>query len=411
MLEQNLDRAIIASEVTEAIANYARADEPLLEDARLALPDDSLKTRDQRDLYMHDDCSLWHRVLYGSESGQAERNSFEVHFRWAAVSEWVARIPGLIWRRQSSEYLKYTMHDERTYSQRLELNAMRERVGSQLNRWENYTLPMESVVVSGGVGTLRLPAATDGYRLVTLTSSLNASSGVPTLVAPNVWHHLRMSEGVLIGGQATWRDMPLQWVDQFPIVSGIPRGCLVLDDPDEVHVVDEGNRAPILVHPFSVMEYWDGQTLLHDFIFAAADTSYVGYRKDLENFFERHRHKDGRDGRYLLSADVAQPIWDATYGSPAEMQTSKGPELRLLQERVKEVMIGQDCIDSLRRMLSDVETHADLKRLSEKAGIPFQRWAATGISHAEHVVRLIDAAVQADQQQALLYAVKLEFPQ
>jgi hypothetical protein len=112
------------------------------------------------------------------------------------------------------------MLDQRTYARRLELNEMRERVGSQLNRWENYTLPMESVVVSGGVGTLRLPAANDDYRLVTLTCSLNASSGVPTLVAPSVWHHLRMSEGVLISGQATWRDMPLQWGEQFPIVSG-----------------------------------------------------------------------------------------------------------------------------------------------------------------------------------------------
>lgn len=413
MFEPNLDRAIIASEIAEAVENYARADQRLLEHARHMLSDQSLQTPEKRDgiCYMHDDRSLWHRILSGAEFGQAERSSFDVEFQWAAVSEWVARISGLIWRRQSSETHVYTMHDERTYARRLDLSKMRERVGSELNRWKDYTLPMESVVVSGGVGTLRLPAAIDGYRLITLTCSLNASSGVPTLVAPDVWHKLRLSEGVLISGQATWRDMPLQWAAQFPIVSGIPRGCLLLNNPDRIRVVDEGSRAPTLAYPFSVMQYWVGQTLLHDFIFTSVDTSYGGYRSDLESFFERHRHEDGREGTYLLSADIAQPIWDATYGSPAEMRASKGPELRLLEERVKELMNGQDCIDSLQRLLSGVETHANLSRLSERAGIPAQRWLAIGIRHADQVVRLIDAAVQADKQQALLYAVKLEFPQ
>ena len=288
---------------------------------------------------------------------------------------------------------------------------MRERVESQLNMWKIYTLPMESVVVSGGVGTLRLLAAIDGYRLVTLTSSLNASSSVPALVSPDVWDHLLMPEGVLIGGHAVWRDMPLQWAEQFPITSGIPRGCLMLDQPDEVQIWDPGDRAPILVHPFSVIEYSEGPTLPHDFIFAAADTSNPTHRKGLGDFFERHRNEDGHDGTYLLSADIAQPMWDATFGSPAAMRASKGAELRVLEERIKEIVNGQDCVDSLRHMLSDVEMHADRKRLSEKAGIPFQRWAANGISHADQVVRLIDAAVRSNQQQALLYAVKLEFPQ
>jgi hypothetical protein len=46
MFEQNLDRAIISSEVAEAVENYARVDEPLLGDARLTLSDHSLQTRD-----------------------------------------------------------------------------------------------------------------------------------------------------------------------------------------------------------------------------------------------------------------------------------------------------------------------------------------------------------------------------
>ena len=60
MFEQQLERAIVASEVAEAVKNYARADEPLVKDARLALSDYNLGTRDTRDwpFHMHDDCSL-----------------------------------------------------------------------------------------------------------------------------------------------------------------------------------------------------------------------------------------------------------------------------------------------------------------------------------------------------------------
>ena len=90
------------------------------------------------------------------------------------------------------------------------------------------------------------------------------------------------------------------------------------------------------------------------------------------------------------------------------MRASRGAQLRLIAKRAEEAVNGENCIDALLHKLSNVETHSDLRRLSEKAGIPFRRWSASGIGIGEAAARLVDAAVQLDKQQALLHAVMME---
>ena len=395
-----LERALAASELAETVSNYARADEPL--QARVG-PGAAWERGASRGEWtrgdeirgeIHGDEELWREVLGNAAlEGCPERFSSGVRINCAAVSDWVARVPGLYWQAGSAPLRR----------------SRQDGIESRMGGWKTYRPPFKTMMVRGGVGTLKLPPADDGFRLVTVTMTLNASAGIPALVAPDVWNSLALSEGALIRLRARWRAMPLRWAEQFPVVAGIPRGCLVLDVPNQIEPFNE--RAPVMVHPFSVMEYWDGSTLLHDFVFATADTRDRGFRLDLERFFEEYRKANGRDGSYLLAADVAEPMWDAVFASPAEMRASRTPQLRLIERRAEEAMNGQSFIEALLRNLSSVGEHADLARLSTRAGIPPQRWKAAGISLAEQAARLVDVAVESKRQQALLQAVVEEFQQ
>jgi hypothetical protein len=275
---------------------------------------------------------------------------------------------------------------------------------------EDYTPQGKSQLVSGGVGTLRFPPAEDGFRLVTITSTHNASAGVPALISPNVWERCKLAEGSILNILGVpWRPMPQKWAVQFPVICGIERGCLVFTDVSAVEVREQG--APVLAHPFSIMEYWNGSIQLHDFVYATGDTSEKEFRRDLSSFFEHYRNDKGREGIYLTTSDIADPMWNATFADPAEMRASKGPQLRLIEKRAKEAVNGQKSIDALLRSLSSLDTRTDLLRLSEKAGIPSRRWSTSGISLGDEAARLVDAAVQSNKQQALLHAIMLELPQ
>src|SRR6516225_6595926 len=104
-------------------------------------------------------------------------------------------------------------------------------------------LPLPSAplhrLVSGGIGTLKFPPDADGFHMVTLTTSHNASTGVLALVSPKVWEHHRLAEGTILCGNARWVALPVEWAPQFPIVLGVPRGCLVLDTVGDILVMEQ----------------------------------------------------------------------------------------------------------------------------------------------------------------------------
>ncbi|CAA2105435.1 hypothetical protein MBUL_03191 [Methylobacterium bullatum] len=307
------------------------------------------------------------------------------------ISEWIARIPGLFWLQGADKLRRINP-------------ALIER---KSRGWRTYKPRGKSGKVLGGIGTVRLPQAEDGYRLVTMSAGHNASSGAPVLVAPEVWEHHRLREGsVIVNGSARWRDMPQKWAALFPVVSDIPRGCLVLDKVDDVDGVEQG--APVQIHPFSIMEYWQDNVQLHDFVYATADSADSDFRCGISRFFEDYRHDRGREGSYLTSADIANPMWDALFANPEDMRFRKAAQLRLIERRVAEAARGEDVVDALLRMLSNVQEATVLKRLSEKSGIPWRRWSQGG-SIAEEAGRLVDRAIETERQQALLYAAQFEF--
>src|SRR3954452_21115660 len=72
-------------------------------------------------------------------------------------------------------------------------------------------------------------------------------------------------------------------------------------DPDDRQVLEKGDaihsiaqRAPVQIHPFSIMEYCDGDMQLHDFVYATAESTDPGFRGYLTEFFEGYRQDKDR---------------------------------------------------------------------------------------------------------------------
>jgi hypothetical protein len=385
MLRDPLTRGYVTAQVGEALANYALADIPLQHKFDQPPPDR------QPFLQLYDDSEFWRTIFQYDAEEATIGNSFDCGIFHAGVSEWVARVPGLYWRPGSGNMRSVNPAE----------------IESETRRWKTYKPQGKSRLVSGGIGTLKLPANEDGFRLVTLTTSFNASTGVPALVAPDVWEHHGLCEGrIILNGTAKWREMPHKWAVQFPSVRGVPRACLLLTKVDHISVND--TEAPILIHPFTVMEYWTDTAQLHDFVYATADTSNAGFRRELSTFFEAYRTAHGRDGSYLVAADISCPMWDAVFANPEDMRMRKASQLRLLEARIRATANGDDVVDALVRKLSQVDGVDVLVRLSTDAGIEPRRWLAGGLI-AEEAARLVDAAIRADKQLTLLQLVLLEF--
>lgn len=399
-MSNELQIGVQSAQVGEALANYSLADAPLTEgqigDDEAQAPTYGSAFYDDRDIWR--DLLRLHAYTREDEEYSGRRVDSPDPNRWNtvcnlykfAVSEWVARVPGLYWL-PGAQHMR-TVHPS--------------QIESRSEGWLTYSPRGKSQTVSGGVGTLKLSPSESGYRLATLTASCNASTGVPALISPDVWDHHRLREGSIINCDATrWRAMPMQWAAQFPIMRQLPRGCLVLDKIENVQDVEYG--APIQAHPFSIMEYWDGPVRLFDFVYATADTTDESFRDDLSRFFEAYRLANDRAGNYLIAADVAEPMWEADFPSPEALRRERGAHLRLIERRVEDTIRGVDFTEVLIKHLSKAASLTDLKRISANAGIEWRRWSEGG-AIGDEATRLVEDAMSSGKQQALLYSLQYE---
>ncbi len=84
------------------------------------------------------------------------------------VSDWVARVPGLFWAEYSGEIRKHSEQD----------------IAIKSKDWIVFHPLGKSKKVLGGIGTIHLPPNDEGKRLISITSSCNASVGIPLLIYP-----------------------------------------------------------------------------------------------------------------------------------------------------------------------------------------------------------------------------------
>jgi hypothetical protein len=362
----SLSRALAGAKVIEAAENYAAAVVP-----QPAMPADERP----RDLAFYDDGEFWRLIL--NQPADQRWDAKVLVLDGAALSEWVPRVPGLFWRPESERLRQYTS----------DAVEGRDLGGVTLRPFG------KSGIVVGGVGTLKLPPSADGHRLGTLTTSANVSTGVPVLIAPDVWDRHRLAEGTVLRMRRpiAWTPLPTEWSSRFPSTRGLPAGCFMLRDPDEI---ETSGRAGTQIHPFTIMEYVDGASELFDFVFATGITDDPAHRQHLEDFFESYKDRNDRHGRYLIAADVASPLWDAEYASPQELKrASPGAEshLALLERRVRERVLGQQVTREVLDVLCSLPDIDTLRRLSTQIGVPPATWV-TGGSLADAAAQFLDKA-------------------
>jgi hypothetical protein len=367
----SLREAYVDARIVETCDNYARADAPLLEQTER-------QGSNGDDLHYDDDETFWQDKLANPDRGW----DADVFFHYAVLSEWVARVPGLYWKPESAKLRQLSPA----------------AIEHESDRWITYKPSGKSQKVMGGIGTFRLPSANDGTRLVTLTTTGNASAGVPALIFPDVWDKIRKfrsPEGRLLSyGKARWQAMAQGWAERFQSTRDIPRGYLVLDDPDAIQIDEFQFSNPVQIHPFTVMEYYTGSKELFDYVYATADTGDPNYRSYLETFFGQYRNELNRYGRYLLAGDMVNSLWDAEYDSPEALRRSDPsavPQLNLLEARVRESLQGKDTIaDLLEVMGRTCADGEDVKTLSKEVGIPPTIWFRGG-TVAEICSQFLDA--------------------
>jgi len=378
-LETDLRRGLTASLVTETLANYEHADEPLLCISGLVQQCEEVASRDH--YYFRSDGHFW------STSGTLPEGA-QIELRDAVVTEWVARVPGLYWQQGAG----------------FRRTPRQAQIEEQVGNFVKLKPIGKSEVVSGGIGTLRFPPSEAGYRLGSLTTARNASSGVPFLISPDVWNAHNLGEGSLVSGRLTWRRLPIEWSSKFPSVAGIPRNCLVATKPIEVHAYDR--KVAVEVHPFAVMEYETNEAFLHDFVFATAQTCDSTMRSAIATFFEHYRKAEGRHGTYLTAGDIAEPMWEATFPSPEDLRKAEPLALRLIEARLHDVICGEESVEAAIRQLSRFEP-SDLRRIAVAAELNANRIDLKGPS-AKLALRIVEASLQRDRLPALLRIIQEE---
>ncbi|RYE32707.1 MAG: hypothetical protein EOP48_30985 [Sphingobacteriales bacterium] len=218
---------------------------------------------------------------------------------------------------------------------------------------------------------MKLPRASDGGALFCVTSSGNASKGIPIAITGSIIDDLKLKEGDLLNiNNSKWTRYTQEWSRSFPTTKGIPRGFLQIDSHKMISVIRSGHS--VISHPFSIMEYETENNFLYDFVFCSA-LSNVGrnVRSDLESFFEHYRKDKDRNGRYLINTDLVDPLFDAYYFAPSEMNNPlEKAKLDLLYKRVSNVPIaGITLHQLLERLPMFYNTPQAIQTLATKLGI------------------------------------------
>lgn len=370
----------------EAIDNYSRAGfKSNRKDVRPA---------HEEEIVAYDDEQFWLSVLqrrlpWGSKVGL---------YRFT-LSEWVPRVPGLFWTEEAGK-IRDLAKSAKVYMS---------------GQWKALEPRGKSQKVMGGIGTLRFPPDRDGYRLVSVSAGMNASAGIPALISPDVWEFCKLAEGKLLDNVTTWKwqSMSGGWSERFAATREIPNGYLVLENPDEVRKSRSNEILPTSFHPFSVMEYTSGNSLLYDFVFATADTGEPKHRRYIERFFEQYKRDNNRYGRYLLAADVADPMWDADCQSPESLTRAEPgarSKLEILQARVNEETFSGKSLDTIAELLGARYQKVDLTRLSEQILIPSSTWDSSG-SVSDAVSSLLATCRRREQVGDLIDAVVADYPE
>ncbi|MCP9234378.1 hypothetical protein [Lewinella sp. JB7] len=348
----SLQTAYTTARVIETLENYAQSD--VVNDCSR---DPAEPSRTAAGAFS--DEHFWHTVLGDVEGTWNQRFNLEDVF----LSEHVARVPGLYYHPQAQHFKNI-------------LDVHKEYV---TDRWTHYSPPGKSQKILGGIGTLQIPPTLEDWRIASVSSGNNASLGIPVLIHEEVWQHHRLEEGRRIALlSAPWKQMEASWAKRFYSVRGLPKGYLVIDNPDQLRM--DGGVYPTIYHPFTVMEYEQDGSLFYDFVFVTVDSSDPNFRDDIRAFLGEYRYMKGRHGHYLIEPFVNNPLLhdrDVMYHSPEELRqrdASANSHLNLLVERIKQERFNQLTLDEIKIFMDNHLDVDELKACSDDLLINPNAW-------------------------------------
>ena len=205
--------------------------------------------------------------------------------------------------------------------------------------------------------------------------------------------------------------MSQHWATNFPVIRDIPRGYLLLNDPDTITVSED--REQTYIAPFSIMEYEAGASELFDYVYVGVRTDEKDYRAQVADYYSRY-HKDvSPHARYLIASDMVEPMWDAEFLSPAELRrldAGAKSQLSLLEARVREHMLGKQVIEPLLQALGEtIHDQDELIVLAGEIELKPALWLAGG-NLAEQISQLVDAATQHQKLDELIVRLAARYP-
>lgn len=367
------------SRVVETVANYERADQ-------INISEEDIKNIPSNDgtFRFYDDGEFWREIINNPDHFWDK--TFQLRSR-VVLSEWIARVPGLYWKK-GSEILR----------------DVTESAIEQIGNVHNVLQPIDkSQVVMGGIGTIRLPPNDAGYRLVSISTGVNTSSGIPLLIAPEVWDTLSLKEGSVINRmKVVWRKMPIGWQSNFFFgKENMPRGCFTISDIDSISYSKQ--ILPTVFHPFTIMEYSTDSGYFFDYVFLTVTNEQRDYRSKVQEFFEHYKKRFGNDGTYILESDVSMPFLDAQYLTPADLRKNQYGEsqLDILIKRIKGDTFQGKTIDNIIKAINENYTSQNIEELGKSIGLQPFKWI-TPDPVAKLSIKLLDYCIDNDKVDALL---------
>jgi hypothetical protein len=379
-----IKEAYKATRILETLSNYSIADN--LTNAKIvSISTDNVSDR----VDIHSDDMFWNIILKNPDSFWNK----EFGFYWCVVSEWVARIPGLFWAKGSESI--------RNFSETEIANNKQGR--------KEYSPPGKSGKVLGGVGTLKFLPDINGNTLYTLTFSCNSSVGIPALFTQEIIDSLKIRQGdALFIRSAKWVKMSLDWARQFESTKNIPRGYLLINDPNNIKIVERDRS--IECHPFSIMEYQKGNALLFDYVFVTSVMAKRDNRKRLEVFFENYKKKENRNGKYLFACDITNPLFKSKYNAPFEMKDDyENNQMDILEERIRKEYFKDHAIDEIVQLIPTFyKTAAAIRTLTDIIELPVANLKDD--SAAKMSIQLLQMCIENNKVENLIDRMAFENP-
>ncbi len=376
----SLDQLNKGAKIIETIENYARADE---DDLKVVELDGGIH-------FFYTEEEFWRAISTAPEKYIGKRISL-IQF---VVSRWIARVPGFFWTTSAEIIRRHSDEDIAIVSE----------------EWIKFKPPGKSKKVLGGIGSILLPPTDDGKTLMSVSSSSNASLGIPILVFPDVIEELNIKQGDVVSiKNATWLPLNAEWSSRFPTTNEVPRGYLVIDNTNKIEKYNEG--LPTIYHPFSIMEYEFKDALLYDFVYLAVDSKTKNAKKEIEKFFESYRLENDRFGKYLINPNLIEPLFETQYTCPADLRSSsEKAKLDLLYQRVRGAYFDNVSLDQLIQSVSEnYQSSYSVKRLAQS--IQIRPALLADDNAASMVAQLIALCIDRNKTEELIDRVLFEYPE